>query len=897
MRSPRLGWLALCVVAGTSNAGHARAQCLGWRDAYRTVGVDSGAVGAQIVFDDGSGDELFVGGSFVSIAGVPLHGAAKWDGARWQPLGDVVNGGSQGAISDLEIFDDGAGPALYAAGSFTSIGGVAANNIAKWDGIAWSALGAGTNNSVRSLAVFDDGGGPTLFAGGSFGTAGGLVAQGLAKWNGSAWSPVSGGFTSTTLAYVNVLHVHDDGTGPALFVGGHFDTAGAATSENVAKWDGTAWSSLGAGVNSYVEALATYDEGSGPRLFIGGSFTAINGFGSAYAIARWNGAGLSIVGNYGLAGGGVNALHVFDDGSGAGSALYVGLTAPYNAYGLNPALVRWNGASFATVGNGSGVVNPLNDSGAWVASLGHYDDASGGGPKLFVSGSFAFADTLHVRGFASWDGAAWQAYGANQTVDRRVHALAKFDDGSGEQLYVAGEFVAAGPISASRIAKFDGANWSTVGSGVGANKTVDALAVFDDGNGAALYAAGAFTSIDGVAAKRVAKWDGSGWSALGTGIGIGGNEVHALAVFDDGAGDALYAAGAFQVAGGITVNRVAKWDGAAWSALGSGLSTTAYALAVHDDGNGDKLYVAGLFAYAGGMSALRVASWDGSQWAALGSGLNVVSHALAVFDDGSGPALFAGANKWDGSTWQSIGSVPSYDTIYALRVHDGGTGPALYAGGDFTQIGGVAAAGVARFDGANWTALGSGVVGEVRALEAFDHGAGPALFAGGQFITAGGHPSVDIAEWSRSCACSPIAYCTAGTTSNGCAAHIGASGTASASSASGFDVLVTGIDGQRQGLFFYGVDGALADPWGSGASWRCVRYPVQRTGVQSSGGTLGSCNGSFALDFNAYLSAHPGALGQPWTAVGTVWMQAWFRDPPSPKGTSLSDALTFDVCP
>ena len=100
-------------------------------------------------------------------------------------------------------------------------------------------------------------------------------------------------------------------------------------------------------------------------------------------------------------------------------------------------------------------------------------------------------------------------------------------------------------------------------------RSVRALTVFDDGGGPALYAGGDFTTAGGVAANRIAKWDGSSWTALGSGMN---NDVHALAVFDDGGGPALYAGGAFTTAGGVAANRIAKWDGSSWSALGSGMT-------------------------------------------------------------------------------------------------------------------------------------------------------------------------------------------------------------------------------------------------------------------------------------------------------------------------------------
>jgi hypothetical protein len=52
-----------------------------------------------------------------------------------------------------------------------------------------------------------------------------------------------------------------------------------------------------------------------------------------------------------------------------------------------------------------------------------------------------------------------------------------------------------------------------------------------------------------------------------------------------------------------------------------------------------------------------------------------------------------------------------------------------------------------------------------------------------------------------------------------------------------------------------------------------------------------------SIDWNAYIASHPSALGQPFAGGETVWAQAWFRDPPAPKTTNLSDGLVFVVGP
>src|SRR5690606_9797611 len=78
---------------------------------------------------------------------------------------------------------------LYVGGSFSSAGGVAANNVARWDGSSWHAVGTGTDNKLESLGVHDG----MLYAGGRFLDAGGVSAPYLAAWDGHSWSSVGGG--------------------------------------------------------------------------------------------------------------------------------------------------------------------------------------------------------------------------------------------------------------------------------------------------------------------------------------------------------------------------------------------------------------------------------------------------------------------------------------------------------------------------------------------------------------------------------------------------------------------------------------------------------------------------------------------------------------------------------
>ena len=205
--------------------------------------------------------------------------------------------------------------------------------------------------------------------------------------------------------------------------------------------------------------------------------------------------------------------------------------------------------------------------------------------------------------------------------------MAAFDDGNGSELYVGGNFPDAGGVPGTGfIARWDGSAWSAVGGGV--NSAVYALTVFDtDGAGpnpSALFVGGEFNTAGGVTVNRVARWDGSTWSAVGT--GLVGNRVETLAGFENSEGRFLYAGGDFTLSGpgDIPLNRLAKWDPVLdeWSAVGvssqpgadpgggvDGTGTVAVqALAVFDDGlTGPAIYAGGAFETASGAPSSNIA--------------------------------------------------------------------------------------------------------------------------------------------------------------------------------------------------------------------------------------------------------------------------------------------------
>lgn len=658
----------------------AAAQCPNeWikTDGFPGVGVEPEVYAVTTWDSDGAGPQsprLVIGGFFQYIADrvVDSVGVLNPETGQWEDIGGVgiqspqKKGLSDGLIYALQAFEND----LVVAGEFDLAGGVTVNNLARWDGKSWSPFGEDLAGFVTSMTVYN---GELIAAGSFLTTSSGTMVNRIARWNGASWLPL--GSPAGMNGPVNNVIVHNG----ELIAVGSFTSAGGVPANRIARWNGAQWAPLGIGLNSGGFALTVLDD----DLYVGGNFTLAGGVPDTRGVARWDGAGWHPVGGGALFG--VGDLMAFNGDIVASGVFTVTLNGQ-PVTGL---------ARFDTASQTWGVMGGGFCCGQGAFGFAVHND--GGGDELVIVGSFRKIGDRVASGIARWSDAtaSWDriAPGFNWTPYR-------FTTYRGE-LIAGGFFESAGDSDARGVARWDGTAWYELdgGSITSVSHIVNALEVFDD----ELIIAGNFNSVGGVPAENIAAYnaDTRTWQALGSGITPGGTEiaiVNALAVYNG----ELIAGGQFGEAGGVPCAAIARWNGSQWQPLGTGLAGWAHALTVY---NGELIVIGSFFSAGGNPAAQGLARWNGSNWQAFPPG-GQNGNALSVYDG----KLVAGVLQpylWNGATWTTLPGY-SFDPngdgafINAYAVFNG----ELIVGGEFENACGIPEAdGLVRFNGTSWSSM------------------------------------------------------------------------------------------------------------------------------------------------------------------------------------------------
>lgn len=603
--------------------------------------------------------ELYVAGA-VSLTGFRPNesGVMKWTGTDWVAVGHAkFKGGWPAAMA---VYDDGTGEKLYVGGVFdqvwiwdpvarqhTTLPSTA--SLVTWDGTAWQGKTAVVPivNGVNNLHVLDiDGPGPepeSLFIGDS----------NFASTGGTTWR-----LTGTTATLIPGLDaqapaVFDAGDGPALYAMGpdfklmRWTGTGAATVVS----NGTVQTPNGSRPccdprGGYAKAAMSFDLGDGPRLLVGGYLSGVSEpvsfekLVSSYGLLTWDGASFapmhsnhtpvvfsadsSLAETMGLITGGV----VFDeDGPGPlRPALYA--TGQFSAIAGKDALsfAKWDGDVWTPVGVGltsspdDGLARPpiMIDPTVVGSSIG----------SIMISPSFGTSSGVFQYATGAWSQLG-PAFAAKD--------LAAFDDGSGEALYAVGQFPTIGTENANNIARWDGSAWTEVGMGLRftpnpAIASANLAISHNDGSGNRLYVFGKFDQAGSVATPNIASWNGTAWSAVGAMPGVANAQFKAAVSITTGSAAGLYVQRTPAVAG-VTIFR---WNGATWLPI-AGPAGAAVTLVGTDDPNGGVLYAADAISYV----TNNLWTFDGTSWTQVAApALFGAPTSMTSFADTRGQGLY-----------------------------------------------------------------------------------------------------------------------------------------------------------------------------------------------------------------------------------------------------------------
>ncbi|MBS0195704.1 MAG: hypothetical protein JSR77_03005 [Planctomycetes bacterium] len=553
-------------------------------------------------------NDLYVAGA-ESTDGVTPPGVFHWTGTQWERVLNPDAAATPAAVTHLTVWND----RLIAAGSFTSIGGSAANRIAAWDGTRWSPLGAGLPAATTGLAVFQN----NLYAG-----AGTLLYMFNPDetWSSLPQSPLNG-----------VRSVRGSTSRGVCETETHYLGAGHGNVSVVSFWNGSQWSDSTGFVRNLSGNVCEFRDGdylacpeyiyhgvqNGAIILVGGANASRNPVAiaksSCYAICAH-----------------------------AGGVLAAGvLTELGGAPGVN---VAWfSGTTWKTLGPGFPTRHIValagDDEDLYVGSSYSDYEAQRDVYQVYRRHNGVVTRILQPTGglnslcqtpagvFASHSGQVQQYNGIYWTTMPNPGSVAP-----SRLIEFRGELLAATSVGLFRYSQ----GWVNI-----TTTPITTMAVGGDN----LFVGGSFTSINGVTASRIARWDGAQFSPLGDGL-----EAAPFDITTDGA------------RAWVCLNRqVREFSGSAWTVIGEVPSL-----------NGDwigklkysreRLYAIGSFSQMNGVNAADLAVWDGHQWQPMTAGAFATTINNAMLEVGN-DLLFTGQFHADtNEPWNPIarwGRAPS----------------------------------------------------------------------------------------------------------------------------------------------------------------------------------------------------------------------------------------------
>lgn len=623
---------------------------------------------------------------------------------EWQTLGDIGNSGGfcpfvNGAtpIRTVEAF----GSDICIGGDFTNLGGVTGLSYFACysDSLGWyqpNGIGNGPNNSVYSIDV----NGLTMFLGGTFTTvnSGTLSAKRVVKTSGLDWEPL----------YTDAMQT-DNGVGSA--VQKVFSTTSflvALSGTNTLTWNSSVpeWVSRGSHNGNAV---------GDPDVVIFGS-TLTRTTKNATTVAGDPGGSIS---DYSLGG---------DEWSEFGMSEGIDTYAGQLAYGLGPLYSTGDFTSFDPNARGlawyqvnTWVAAPMYQQLGDLSNFRVNDMQQAGNEFCLLNGGAPADAELFWQNVVCYDGNTWQ--GDNRApISNVIQTIGTYQ---GDVIH-GGDFNVVGDQKSPYIARLDDVqNWQAIsqltwsGSGQGNVQHVQEY------NGE-LYATGTFNGANGAQVDGIAKYDGTNWTPVITGLNaydglmtVWDNKL-IINGFYNGTqgpvlawdGNSITEVGNFILNGVFTdftvyqgdlvvadlvsgTSRLHAFDGNSWQTFGGSSQGVFRSL----ETEGDRLYVGGIFSSACSgvdfVNAENIYVWDGVGCDALGAGINNTTSFIGINDiqaygngvivtgrfDAAGGQTANSLAMWNGSSWSGFDQG-------LVDGEDEGTGNALWFQGNTLYISG-----------------------------------------------------------------------------------------------------------------------------------------------------------------------------------------------------------------
>jgi len=622
------------------------------------AGLD-GTANCSVVWDpDGPGplgERLVVGGTFRVAGGVAANSVAVfdfatgtwsaldtgvWSAVPWPSLGSPVL--ATPSVRSIAVAPD---HSLLVVGRFTHAGKALANNVARWTGSAWLALGNGVSVSGSSAELNDVVGLPN----GDVVVCGKLGGAGVSasRWNGSSWSALPAVGSGLVAQGGQALLARQSG---AFVLANDESTLGFGVVRqcSIYQWDGSSWTNLGSTQTTGLrECYALAETASGTLLAAG------TGFGGS-PVRSFDGTSWTTFGTTPLAFTIGSMVHQANGSVVVASRLYE-----------TPSQVLSTGSA----------------SGPWT-SLGTADHeivglATRSNGALFAAGKFQSIGGVPTQHVAQWNG-SWSGL-ASAGQDGSVLCAAATPTG----FVVGGSFAAIDGMPAQRVAEWDGSAWQPVGSGLPA--TVVQLVRRSNGDFVARTNAGSTAAP----AFALSLWTGGSWSTL---VPPAGNPSAMVVLPND---DVAVASS----------TQVHVWNGSTWSTIPGSFDGQITAIGCDSIG---KVVVAGHFSWVG-VSVHRIARFDGTTWQPLGSGLGGAGRSIETL--AGGELLVAGAfydqseryvaAHWTGSSWSMVGTPTREDVPEAHWATREPNGDVIVAG-PMLELAGLPVQNLARWSADAW---------------------------------------------------------------------------------------------------------------------------------------------------------------------------------------------------